>query len=235
MLALLLSCAPVDQAFYVADARVEVAETRVDFGPVGYLFHQELTLRVTNTGAEGGLLRLTVEGERFGTTAEELWLGDREEYELGVWFEPTELHPATGVLYLALADTYATVELSGQTNSDVDGDGHTAEGLGGDDCDDLNENTHPGATERWYDGVDSDCAGDSDFDADGDTWDAAPKGSDCDDTDEGVNPDSTEVWYDGVDQDCSGGSDYDADGDTFDAEPWGQDCDDTDPARVVGC
>jgi hypothetical protein len=232
---LLLSCAPVDQAFYVADAQVEVGESLLAFGEVGYLLHAEQILVVRNIGAVGESLVVTVEGEHFGTTEDALWLGDREEYELGVWFEPTQLEAATGTLHLSLGETEATVELTGETNPDVDGDGHLAEGLGGDDCDDLNENTYPGATERWYDGVDSDCGGDSDFDADGDGWDADPEGSDCDDEDEGINPDSTEVWYDGVDQDCSGGSDYDADGDTFDAEPWGQDCDDTDPARVVGC
>ncbi|MBO85628.1 MAG: hypothetical protein CL927_09730, partial [Deltaproteobacteria bacterium] len=36
------------------------------------------------------------------------------------------------------------------------------------DCDDTASSVYPGATETWYDGVDADCAGDSDFDADAD-------------------------------------------------------------------
>ena len=59
--------------------------------------------------------------------------------------------------------------------SDVDGDGYTtAEG----DCWDAIEgpggtglggaDISPGATETWYDGIDQDCGGDDDYDADGD-------------------------------------------------------------------
>ena len=52
------------------------------------------------------------------------------------------------------------------------------------DCDDTDPTIHPGASETWYDGVDSDCAGDDDDDADGD-GDAHEDygGTDCDDTD----------------------------------------------------
>ncbi|MCB9765167.1 MAG: putative metal-binding motif-containing protein [Alphaproteobacteria bacterium] len=52
------------------------------------------------------------------------------------------------------------------------------------DCDDALSGVNPGATEVWYDGIDQDCAGDDDFDADGDgdrsdDW----AGTDCDDAD----------------------------------------------------
>ena len=56
---------------------------------------------------------------------------------------------------------------------------------GGDDCDDPEIN--PDVPEVWYDGVDQDCDGGSDFDQDGDGFDAeteTPGGTDCDDTDE---------------------------------------------------
>ena len=36
------------------------------------------------------------------------------------------------------------------------------------DCDDTNASVFPDAPDVWYDGVDSDCAGNDDFDADGD-------------------------------------------------------------------
>ena len=37
-----------------------------------------------------------------------------------------------------------------------------------DDCDDADATVFPGATDTWYDGVDQDCAGDNDYDFDGD-------------------------------------------------------------------
>jgi hypothetical protein len=80
---------------------------------------------------------------------------------------------------------------------------------------------YPGATDAWYDAVDQDCAGDDDFDQDGD-WVATETypdrdgawGTDCDDTDGAVFPGQSESWYDGTDQDCDG-NDGDVDGDGY--------------------
>ncbi|MCK6507772.1 hypothetical protein L6R53_31135, partial [Myxococcota bacterium] len=110
---------------------------------------------------------------------------------------------------------------------DADGDGLTeAEG----DCDDHDPLAYPGALEAWYDGVDGDCAGDDDFDADRDGF-SVGSGGDCDDGASGVHPEAAEVWYDGVDGDCDGRSDYDADEDGHDDRAWGgRDCDDGDGA-----
>ena len=162
----------------------------------------------------------------------------------------------------------------GKDDFDVDEDGFVPEeylgiktlgittsgGLAGGDCfDSLDEvssdssisnavflgfEINPGADDAFYDGIDQNCAGDDDFDADGDGHIAneyngfetqlaelpqLPIGdcfdSDDDDFDnpsnldpEDVNPSATEVWYDGADQDCSGASDCDQDGDGFEAE-----------------
>jgi len=103
---------------------------------------------------------------------------------------------------------------------DVDGDGYTeADG----DCDDADAAVNPGATEVWYDGTDTDCAGDDDYDADAD---GSAVGDDCDDTDPNAYPGAAETWYDGVDSDCAGDNDYDADSDSYED---GEDCDDGDP------
>jgi predicted outer membrane repeat protein len=63
---------------------------------------------------------------------------------------------------------------------DADGDGAFAAW----DCDDTNAEIAAGAADAWYDGVDQDCAGNSDYDQDHDGQDAlAHGGEDCDDLD----------------------------------------------------
>ncbi len=85
---------------------------------------------------------------------------------------------------------------------DRDGDGWTVEEG---DCDDDNPAVYPEAYETWYDGIDSDCDGASDYDGDGDGWDSqANGGDDCDDTDPAVNPGAGEVAGNGADDDCDG-------------------------------
>ena len=93
---------------------------------------------------------------------------------------------------------------------DDDGDGYgdadpAGEVEAGSDCDDADASVNPAATETWYDGVDSDCDGLSDYDADLDGFDSdAFGGDDCDDAEAAVNPDADEVCIDGIDNDCDG-------------------------------
>mgnify|MGYP001426475465 CR=1 FL=1 len=112
---------------------------------------------------------------------------------------------------------------------DADGDGLTeAEG----DCDDSDPTISPNEEEIWYDGVDSNCDGANDYDADGDghipeAW----GGTDCNDSAEDINPDAEETWYDGIDQNCDMWSDFDADFDGHESNTYtygsgGTDCDD---------
>jgi len=98
------------------------------------------------------------------------------------------------------------------------------------DCDDTDAAVSPGATEVWYDGIDQDCSGGSDHDADGDGQDAVGSGGeDCDDTDPGTHVGAAEVFYDGIDQDCGVLDDTDPDGDGWLAPAGGgEDCDDLD-------
>jgi len=73
----------------------------------------------------------------------------------------------------------------------------------GGDCDDGDPEINPGADEIWYDDVDQDCDGGSDFDQDGDTYESAAEadGEDCDDMDPAINPMAGEI-DDGIDNDC---------------------------------
>ena len=74
-----------------------------------------------------------------------------------------------------------------------------------DDCLDTDPSAHPGAADVWYDGIDSDCAGDNDYDADLDGHASALYGGDdCDDTLPFVNPGREEVCNNGLDDDCDG-------------------------------
>ena len=117
----------------------------------------------------------------------------------------------------------------------------------------LGGDVHPDAADAWYDGVDQDCDGQSDFDQDGDGHDSAYDpdaeglvGEDCADGSPGdpqpldtctgaalptlppeqVYPGAAETWYDGVDADCDGQDDFDQDGDGFRVC---EECGDTDP------
>ncbi len=102
------------------------------------------------------------------------------------------------------------------------------------DCDDRDDAVNPQRVDSHYDGIDSDCAGDDDFDADGDgyvptqhyaayltfsdePWFTGLATGDCDDSKPNVHPASAtpDQWYDGIDQDCAGNNDFDRDADGF--------------------
>ena len=86
---------------------------------------------------------------------------------------------------------------------DVDVDGYPAD----EDCDDSDPSVYPGAQDIPYDGVDSDCGGEDDFDVDGDGWQGeGGGGTDCDDLDPNINPAQQERCND-KDDDCNGAID----------------------------
>ena len=130
---------------------------------------------------------------------------------------------------------------------DQDGDGISFEDG---DCDPEDGKVFPGAEEVWYDGIDADCAGDDDYDADQDGWVATEydgletrgvdgtgglRSGDCDDANPDINPASVDIWYDGIDSDCAGNDDNDADSDGFASnDHGGDDCFDGDPNVYPG-
>ncbi len=167
------------------------------------------------------------------------------EVTLTVSFSAADLGDYSGSLDLTSSDpTQPTVSipLTAIVAADADGDGYAAGTGPNADCDDTNPSINPGATEIWYDGIDENCDGLSDYDQDGDGYNAelAPDGTgtDCNDLDATINPGADEVWYDGVDQNCDGLSDYDQDADghdiTTNPDGTGDDCDDTNAAVYPG-
>ena len=119
------------------------------------------------------------------------------------------------ILFLGACTLISDAEIAGKVGAggedgsanDTNGEGRDADGDGitleQGDCDDNDAAAFPGATEIWYDGLDQDCSGGSDFDQDGDGYD---REAECDDTDAAIYPDASvaDTWYDGVDQDCDG-------------------------------
>ena len=99
---------------------------------------------------------------------------------------------------------------------DADGDGQSIEEG---DCDDNNPDVYLGAEEEYYDGVDANCDGQDDYDADGDGYGLATDfvqacvdasrvldNTDCnDDPEDGysINSEADEIC-DGIDNDCDG-------------------------------
>jgi len=193
------------------------------------LSDQELVLSETELSAPTQAV-LTITNhclEDEGDLAVELSLSGEPSFELG----SSQLTIAAGesdqvvVTYTAESYTQATAELELLTNidqlgtitvpitataaADQDQDGVDALEAGGEDCDDSDPEVFPGAREVWYDGVDQDCAGDSDYDQDGDGQERKPEGTDCDDLDPQVLQGADEI-PDLVDNDCDGWVDEDS-------------------------
>ena len=111
---------------------------------------------------------------------------------------------------------------------------------------------NPGVTDTWYDGQDEDCAGDDDYDKDGDGFvrdsdvgfdtrvgltlvyeGTGTNGNDCNDDELAFNPDATDAFYDGLDHDCDGADDYDQDLDGYVSSAFSGDMTYTDAAKTI--
>ena len=139
------------------------------------------------------------------------------------------------------ADGFVPDAYAGLATEGVDASGALPAG----DCDDTVNGVNPSQPDTWYDGIDTDCAGEDDYDQDRDSFvidayagletqyvadsGALPSG-DCDDLDDSLYPGAPDAWYDGVDSNCADDDDFDQDldGQDAEAEAGGPDCDDLD-------
>ena len=241
---------PTDDTDPQGVGNIEVDPCDVDFGVMDDQTTTAATVTVENSG-DGDLEIQDITTEApFGVSATlPLVVLPGNTYQFSVRFEPgsTDFGEFSSTLTITSGDPDTptiSCDLNAEITTDADGDGFDNIEAGGTDCDDDDPTVNPGAVESWYDGVDQDCSGGSDFDQDGDGFeskvfndsydpDCDPSsttcGGDCQDVDPSINPGATDVWYDGVDQDCSGGSDFDQDGDGYRSAEYGwNDCDDMD-------
>ena len=212
----------------------------LDFGLVIAGSEQERIISVRNEGGAAADLTVRLEvdlPQAFRVSPETLTV-EADDYE-NVTFT---FMPAAWAIFDGSAHfeedgvALASAELSIEVMADRDDDGWGADRHGGGDCDDDDPDVNPESEDTWYDGIDSNCDGASDFDADQDGFDAeGGEGElDCDDDDPDRSPGAEEVWYDGVDTDCADDDDYDADADGDRAAAHGgTDCLDDDP-RLAG-
>lgn len=223
----------------------------IDFGVLDDQKVTAVSVSIENSG-DGDLEILEIVTEApFGISATlPLTVLPGNAYQFSVRFEPgtTDFGSFASGLNITSSDPdqpLVECSLAARITTDNDGDGFDTIEAGGTDCDDSDPNVNPGQQENWYDGVDQDCSGGSDFDQDGDGFESkvfndsydpdcdptsSKCGGDCQDVDASINPGADDVWYDGVDQDCSGGSDFDKDEDGYRSAEYGwNDCDDDDP------
>lgn len=120
-----------------------------------------------------------------------------------VWYDGVDQDCDSADDYDQDGDGWVPDDVTYGPTEGVSGSGRLSVG----DCDDEAVAIFPGATDAWYDGIDSDCRGDDDYDQDLDGVAVAGRGEDCDDEAPDVYPGARETLGDGVDSDCIGGDD----------------------------
>ena len=139
--------------------------------------------------------------------------------------------------YSCILDSACTIS----SGTDADSDGFYSISSGGNDCDDSDYYTRPGA--GYYEINYNDCMTDADSDGYGDKTPSygVIAGTDCNDTNYYVNPGAYDFIVDGTDQNCDGidgpttPTGVDADNDGYDSiATGGTDCDDNDSYTYPG-
>jgi len=175
------------------------------FYPKDYLAYEDVII-LTTDDPDTPTIEVTVRGEVIGDADGDGFLSVNADGDDCDDSDPDVYPGAPEVWYDGI-----DANCDGLDDYDQDGDGFQTDVInpdvatGGGDCNDVWDDIYPGAEDAWYDGVDADCSGGDDWDADGDGWASAAydKGDDCDDSDANVYPDAPER-LNGVLDDCNG-------------------------------
>lgn len=223
-------------------ADIYLGATEYDFGTLALGERVSTTITVGNHGtADLVISAVTVEAP-FEVTPTALTVQGNSSSTITLTVATSDYDPHVGEIVIASNDEdtpSATFTVSVATITDADGDGHALIAAGGDDCDDGNAGVNPDAVEIYYDDVDENCDGLSDWDQDldgyeTDTYNSDPDagGGDCQDLNVEYHPGADDAPYDNRDTNCDNADDYDADGDGSRSDDYGAgtDCDDNDPS-----
>lgn len=232
---------PVDTGPDVSEVPVMgIGVTEVDFGQLTLGEYASVLIDVSNTGGANLVITAISVDAPFQVNPLQLDVAPHSTPQITLSVQPNDYLDYTAVLTITSndeANPVLEIPVHVGVIVDGDGDGYNLIAAGGDDCDDTDVTVHPDALDTWYDDIDSDCAGNSDYDQDGDGWesdhhepDVEDGGGDCIDIDVNFYPGAADVPYDNRDTNCDGADDYDFDGDGSRSDDFGDglDCDDTD-------
>ena len=233
--------APKSDGDSIISGALEVAPSAIEFGLLFVGDVRESAFTVENVGGQPAEVSVQVVGGWSTAYTLDSYTaapdpGETTVHLLTLLPSDWGVHDVSILIEDAVSGGRIELPVQASVQEDDDGDGVGGRQSGGGDCDDADPTVHEGAPDAWYDGVDSDCAGNDDFDQDADgSASAQHGGDDCDDTDADVHPGASESWYDGLDADCAGDDDFDQDADGHrPAEHGGDDCDDTDESVHPG-
>ncbi len=218
-----------------------IEETVINFGMLVHGSMGSETISIRNNGGRPlEVTDITVTSPFLTSAGTPIEISPGTSTPVSVQFLANIWHSVEGALIITTNDPenpQITIPIHAAVIKDTDGDGHDTYEAGGYDCNDNDPSIYPGAEDEWYDGVDSDCMNNDDYDQDGDgfqtvVWNENSEagGGDCQDANPNMYPGAPDAWYDGVDSDCDGRDDYDQDGDGSRslAEGRGTDCNDFD-------
>jgi hypothetical protein len=231
---------PADTAADATPADINPSLAAVDFGPMAIGSAANKLLDIQNLGGSSLTVDSITIDPPFAVSSSALTVAPGGAQQLTISAVMNEYADYAVELVIHSDDQdepELRIPVTAAAIRDADGDGHDIVAAGGDDCDDTDADVYPGATETWYDGVDADCDGASDYDRDGDGYEAEtdtyqPDEPDCQDLRAEIHPGAEDPPYDGVDSNCDGKDDYDVDGDGSQSaaeKEGGLDCNDFDP------
>lgn len=222
------------------DPNIAANVAEIDFGDIDYGTPHQDYITLSNTGGADLVVKSINVEAPFTVNPLSVTISPGSSSQVTVSITSTTYEEFNGAVVITSDDPdqpELSVALHAATIVDADGDGHDRMDAGGDDCDDSLNTVNPDANEIWYDGIDENCDGLSDYDQDGDGYESdafnenpSAGGGDCQDSDPEYFPYADDVPYDNRDTDCDGADDYDYDGDGSRSEDYGKglDCDDYD-------